>query len=257
MLDPLRSDSTTFAGASPFASTSKLAFLRRVYSLLSLSIVTAAGGALVALHAGLGVSQVTVSFGRHVATVPPLVAFFSQHWLVGMALFLGSFMAASALRMRPVVNLVALYGATFVSGLYIAPMLWFAQASATAGQTLSTTPIRDAFLLTAVGFAGLTGYAFTSKRDFSFLGGMLSMGFWIVLGAMLLGMFFHSEVFSLAIASLGVVLFGGYILFHTARLVREGDERDPVGAVLTLYTSVLNLFLFLLQILTSSSRRGD
>lgn len=255
MTDYLRPGPVGITSQVAGISASKIAFLRRVYGLLTASLVVAAGGAMLALHAGLSVSQATLQVGRQAVTVPPLVAFFVEHPFVGMILFLGSFFGASAVRTRPGVNVAALFGATFVSGLYIAPMLWVAQASASAGQTLSAAPVRDAFLLTALGFFGLTAYAFTSKRDFSALGGMLSMGFWLVLGASLLNLFFHSQVVGLAVASVGVLLFGGYILFHTARLLREGDERDPVGAVLTLYTSVLNLFLFLLQILMSGNRR--
>ncbi len=76
-----------------------------------------------------------------------------------------------------------------MSGIYIAPMLWFVQLMASQGQTLATSPIRDAFLLAVLGFTGLTSYALISKRDFSFLGGFLSMGLVVLIGASLLAIF--------------------------------------------------------------------
>jgi modulator of FtsH protease len=154
------------------------------------------------------------------------------------------------------VNVAALFGASFVSGLYIAPMLWFVQVQATQGSTLSAAPVRDAFLLTVLGFTGLTSYALLSKRDFSFLGGFLSMGLWVLIGASLLSLFVGGASFSLAIASVGVLLFGGYILFDTSRILRDPTNRDPVGAAIGLYLNFLNLFLFLLRIL-GSARRSD
>jgi modulator of FtsH protease len=93
-----------------------------------------------------------------------------------------------------------------------------------------------------------------SKRDFSFLGGFLSMGLWVLIGASLLSFFVGGASFSLAIASVGVLLFGGYILFDTSRILRDPTNRDPVGAAIGLYLNFLNMFLFLLRILSSGRR---
>ena len=236
------------------APAEKLVFLRKVYSLFTGSLVTACIGALIALYAGADLSKVTLQMGRATVTVPPLVAFFTNHWIIGMLLFLGAFFGASMVRERPGINVAALFGASFVSGLYIAPMLWFAQVQATQGLTLSAAPVRDAFLLTVLGFTGLTSYALLSKRDFSFLGGFLSMGLWVLIGASLLSLFVGGASFSLAIASVGVLLFGGFILFDTSRILRDPTNRDPVGAAIGLYLNFLNLFLFLLRILSSGRR---
>jgi modulator of FtsH protease len=244
------------AGTLVEAPAEKLVFLRKVYTLFTGSLVTACLGALVALYAGADLSRVTVLIGREHVTIPPLVAFFANHWIIGMALFLGSFFGASVVRERPGVNVAALFGASFVSGLYIAPMLWLVTVQATQGMTLSTAPVRDAFLLTVLGFTGLSSYALLSKRDFSFLGGFLSMGLWVLIGASLLSIFVGGTAFSLAIASVGVLLFGGYILYDTSRILRDPTNRDPVGAAIGLYLNFLNLFLFLLRIL-ASQRRSD
>jgi modulator of FtsH protease len=251
----IRPRSIGYAGSLAEAPAEKLAFLRKVYALFTGSVVAAFLGALVALYAGADMSRVTFEVGGAVRTAPPLVVFFANHWIIGMMLFLGSFFGASAMRERPGVNVAALFGAAFVSGLYIAPMLWFVQFMASQGQTLATSPIRDAFLLAVLGFSGLTSYALLSKRDFSFLGGFLSMGLWVLIGASLLGMFLGGTAFSLAIASVGILLFGGYILFDTSRMLRDPSNRDAVGAAIGLYLNFLNLFLFLLRIL--SSRRDS
>jgi modulator of FtsH protease len=237
------------------APAEKLAFLRKVYSLFTGSLVAAFFGAVVALYAGAGMSKVGVEVGDSMVTVPPLVAFFMNHMFIGIGLFLGSFFGASYLRTRPGVNVAALFGAAFVSGLYLGPMLWIAQLMASQGQTLSASPVRDAFLLTVLGFTGLTSYALLSKRDFSFLGGFLSMGLWVLIGASVLALFLGGTAFSLAIASVGILLFGGYILYDTSRMLRDPSNQDPVGAAIGLYLNFLNIFVYLLRILAFSSRR--
>jgi len=127
------------------------------------------------------------------------------------------------------------------------------------GVTLSSgspdaSPVRDAFLLTGVAFVGLTGYVMVSRRDFSFLGAALNIGLWVLLGAMLLGFFVHSAAFGLAIASVGVLLFAGYILFDTWQILNSRED-DAVGAALRLFLDVVNLFLMLVRILASSRER--
>jgi FtsH-binding integral membrane protein len=125
---------------------------------------------------------------------------------------------------------------------------------ASQGGTLDPSPVRDAFLLTGAAFVGLTSYVLVTRKDFSFLAAGLSMGIWVVLGGVILGMFLHSAVLQLAVASAGVVLFCGYVLYDTSRLLRAGDESDSVGAALRLFLDVMNLFLFLLRILSSRRR---
>jgi modulator of FtsH protease len=232
------------------SAATRLAFLRKTYGLFFAGILAAAGGAMTALYAGT-----PTVLGKGLA-VPPLVAFVMQHGIISMILYFAAFFGLSAVRHRPGVNVAALLGFTFVSGLFIAPALFVATLMAKLGGTLSANPVRDAFLLASAGFGGLTLYAFTSKKDFSFLGGMLWMGLLVLLGASLIGMFVGSAVFHLAIASVGVLLFGAYVLYDTSRLLHSDEPITPVDAAISLYLDFLNLFLFLLQIL-SSGRRDD
>jgi modulator of FtsH protease len=231
-----------------------LPFLRRVYALFTGGVFLAVAGALVALYAG---EPVMVEMGGGEVALAPILAFGLQHWLLMTGAFFVAFLVAQFARRVRGLNVVALFGYTFVTGLYIAPSIFLAQLAASGvlgGGTLDASPVRDAFLLTAGAFVGLSGYVLVSRRDFSYLGAALSMGVWVILGAMLLGFFFHSAVLQLAIASVGVLLFSGYILFDTSRMLRGRVGDDAVGAALGLFLDVVNLFLFLLRIL--SSRRS-
>ncbi len=228
------------AGAQAI-SPARLAFLKKVYGLFTASIVFSAIGGIVALTAGTPVRVGEVD-------VPPLVMFFTEHWIIGIALLLGSVFGASALRHKPGTNVVVLFAMALIVGVVIGPSLFFAQMAAELGGTISASPIRDAFLLTVAGFTGLTSYALITKKDFSYMRGALTMGFFVVLAALILNLFLASSVFALAIASVGVLLFGAYVLYDTSRLLRS-DQRDPVGGAISLYVDFLNIFLFLLTIL--------
>jgi modulator of FtsH protease len=250
----IRPRSVGYAGSLAEAPAEKLAFLRKVYGLFTGSLVAAFVGAMVALNLGAGMSKATVQIGHALVTAPPLVVWFSNHFFIGMFMMLGAFFGAQMVRERPGINVAALFGATFFSGIYIAPVLWIVQAQASQGLLIATSPIRDAFLLTVLGFAGLTSYALLSKRDFSFLRSFLSMGLFVVLGAMFLSFFVGGTSFSLAIASVGILLFGGFVLYDTSRMLRDPSNRDPVGAAIGLYLNFLNIFLFLLRIIASGRR---
>jgi modulator of FtsH protease len=233
------------------APASVLPFVRRVYALLTAAIGFAIAGAMIALYAG---TPVALSGRGETWTVPPVVAFEMEHGIVMLLLFVGAFFAASFARRIRGLNVLALFGYTFVTGLFVAPSVFIATAMATAGATMDASPVRDAFLLTGAAFTGLTAYCFITKKDFSFLGASLTTGIWVVIGASLLAMLFHSSALSLAVASVAVLLFSGYILYDTSRILRAGEDDDAVGAALRLFLDVVNLFLALLRILSASRR---
>lgn len=228
---------------------SRLGFLKKVYGLFTASIVLSAAGALVALNVGTSASRLAVGEGAARLTVPPLVAFFAQHPFVSMGIAIGAVFGASAVRHRPGLNLVALFGMATILGVVFAPALFMAQVSAGLGGTLSASPVRDAFILSAVGFGGLTSYALFTKRDFSYMAGALTMGLFVVLGASLLNLFLGSSVFGLAISSVAVLLFGAYVLYDTSHLLHS-DEEDAVGGAIRLYLDFINIFLAILRILS-------
>lgn len=214
----------------------RLAFLRKVYGLFGGSVAVSAVGAMIALYAGADGVR-----------IPPLVAVVASSPLITFLVAMGVVIGASAVRKVRGLNVVALFGMAFLLGIVFAPSLFVAQMLAARGETLSASPIRDAFLLSTVMFGGLTGYVVVSKRDFSFLGSALTMGLFVVIGAGLLNLFLGSNVLGLAVASVAVLLFGGYVLFDTWRILRT-TERDAVGGAMQLYLDFLNIFLALLRI---------
>ena len=228
-----------------------LPFLRRVYLLLSAGIGFAIAGALSALYLG---EPVALGSSGGVVYAPPAVALAMAHPFLLLAGLFGAFFAATFARNKPGLNLVALFGFTFITGLWLAPTLFVVQAAASQGTTLDPSPIRDAFLLTGAAFTGLTGYALVTKKDFSFMAAALSMGLWVLIGASILGIFLQSAALNLAVASVAVLLFGGFILYDTSRLLRGREGDDAVGAALGMFLNVLNLFMALLNILSSRRR---
>ena len=77
---------------------------------------------------------------------------------------------------------------------------------------------------TGVIFLGLSGYALTTRRDFSFLGGFLFVGLLVVFGAALLNIFFAVPALSLALSAAIMMLMSGFILFDTSRMVNGGVD---------------------------------
>jgi modulator of FtsH protease len=239
-----------WGAASISRAASRASFLKRVYGLFTGSIIFSAIGAVVALYGGLSSSQSILRVGGQSVVVPPLVAFFGQHYIIAFLVMMGAVFGASMVRHVKGLNVLALFGMASVIGIVIAPTLFYATLASGLGKTLSASPVRDAFVLSAVGFGGLTGYALTTSKDFSYLGGALTMGIFVVFGASLLNIFVGSSVFSLAISSVAVLLFGAFVLYDTSRLLHS-DEDDAVGGAIQLYLNFLNIFLSLLRILSA------
>ena len=105
---------------------------------------------------------------------------------------------------------------------------------------------------TGVIFLALSGYALTTRKDFSFMGGFLVTGLLVVFGAILVNLFVAIPALSLAIAAIGMLIFSGFILYDTSRMV-HGGETNYIHATIGLYVSILNIFQFLLMFLGMSS----
>ncbi|RKZ45203.1 MAG: BAX inhibitor (BI)-1/YccA family protein [Gammaproteobacteria bacterium] len=97
-------------------------------------------------------------------------------------------------------------------------------------------------------FIGLSAYALTTKKDFSFMGGFLMVG---ILAAFLLGigaLIFSIPALSLAVSGLFIMLMSGLILYQTSEII-HGGETNYIMATITLYITIYNLFMSLLHIL--------
>ncbi|HJV26237.1 MAG TPA: Bax inhibitor-1/YccA family protein [Aromatoleum sp.] len=101
---------------------------------------------------------------------------------------------------------------------------------------------------TAAIFLGLSAYALTTKKDFSFMGGFLFVGVLVAFLAGLGAIFFQMPGLSLAVSAMFVLLMSGMILFETSNII-HGGETNYVMATVSLYVSIYNLFTSLLQLL--------
>ncbi|MET0987522.1 MAG: Bax inhibitor-1/YccA family protein, partial [Steroidobacteraceae bacterium] len=111
---------------------------------------------------------------------------------------------------------------------------------------------------TAIAFLGLSAYAVTTKRDFSFMGGFLAIGaigaFALAMIAVISGSVFGHPMPTLALVASGLFLLvsGGIMLYQTSEIVR-GGETNYIRATVTLYVSIYNMFLSLLHLLGVAS----
>jgi len=217
------STTTLPRGITPAASvttTERLVFIKKVYSLLAMSMGSAAVGA----YLGSGPLLLLVA--------PNMMLFF----ILQIALI---FFASFAAR-KPGLNMVALFSFTTVSGLTLGPLLYQVGPSIAA----------EAFALTAITFAGLSMYVVYSKKDFSFMSGFLMTGLIVLVVGGLLNMFFiQSGMMHFIMSGASVLLFSGFILYDTSNILRYYGTDEYVSATLALYLDVLNLFIALLSIL--------
>ena len=129
------------------------------------------------------------------------------------------------------------------------------------GPVLSTylsLPHGSHVVMTAMGgtaaiFVSLSAYILVTRRDFSFMGGFLFVGMLVVIGASLLNLFFAMPAVTLATSAAVVLLMSGFILFDTSRIV-NGGETNYVLATVSLYLSIFNLFISLLQLVGFADR---
>jgi len=101
---------------------------------------------------------------------------------------------------------------------------------------------------TALIFFSLSGYALTSKKDFSFMGGFLMVGLIVVIIAAVANIFFAIPALSLAISAVIIMIMSGLILFDTSRII-HGGETNYIRATVSLYLNVYNIFTSLLHLL--------
>ncbi len=173
----------------------------------------------------------------------------SGNWL----LVLGAFMIVSWFASRVAMSsqslgaqYAALAGFVVAEALIFVPMLWIANAYASG-------VIESAALVTLVGFAGLTAVAFITRKDFSFLGGMLRWGFIVALVLIVAGVLFGFQLgtfFSVAMVGLA----GAAILHDTSNVLHHFPQDRYVGAALQLFASVALMFWYVLRIFLAFGR---
>lgn len=108
--------------------------------------------------------------------------------------------------------------------------------------------IMEALGATAVVFFALSGYALTTKKDFSFMAGFLVVGLVVVLIAAIANIFMGIPAVSLAISAAIVFIMSGFILFDTSRII-HGGETNYIRATVSMYLNIYNLFVSILHLL--------
>jgi modulator of FtsH protease len=146
-------------------------------------------------------------------------------------------------------GLFAIFAFTGVMGASIGPMLNYYLAMP-AGPAL----VMQALGATAVVFFGLSAYALTTRKDFSYMGGFLMVGLLVAVVAMIANIFLHIPALSLTISAAMVMIMSGLILFDTSRII-NGGETNYIRATVSLYLNIYNLFIHLLRLLAIFS--GD
>jgi modulator of FtsH protease len=195
--------------------------LRNTYLLLAMTLLFSAFTAGLSMMMNL----------PHPGVIITLVGYFGL-------LFLTNKMRNSAM------GVVCVFALTGFMGMTLGPILNAYLEFLPNGAEL----IMTAFGATGVIFVGLSAYAMVSRKDFSFMGGFLTVG---ILGAFILGlvaMFFNLPTVSLAVSGIFVLAMGGLILYQTSAIV-NGGETNYIMATVTLYVTIFNLFTSLLHIL--------
>ena len=199
-------------------ATNKL--IRNTYTLLAMTL------AFSAVTAGIAM----------VINMPPL------HWIITLGGFFGLLFLTHRFA-NSAMGLVWVFALTGFMGLTLGPIISFYLQAFSNGSQL----VMMAFGGTAAIFLGLSGYALTTKRDFSFLGGFLMVGILVAFLAGIAAMVFSIPGLSLAVSAMFILLMSGFILFQTSQLVHEPNT-NYILATVSLYVSIFNLFLSLLHI---------
>jgi FtsH-binding integral membrane protein len=228
------------APAAAFAAASeRAAFLKKVYGILFLGMLGFAATLWAAANVP-AVNELAMSIGR---------AIYGSRfgWLLYIGLFMGASFAVHSLAERSPINVVAYAAYVVVMALLIAPIVLMVN-----GMSDGAEIIRQASLLTALLFGGMTVYVLWSGKDFSWLRGTISMLFWGLLVAGLVG-WLTGFSFGLLMSWGVLVLIACYILYDTSRILHQLPTTMAMTAAVLLFTNVVLLFKHIL-ILVASSR---
>ncbi|HHJ1299611.1 Bax inhibitor-1/YccA family protein [Pseudomonas sp. P1B16] len=193
--------------------------LRNTYSLLALTLAFSGVMAFVAQQMRVGYPNIFVV-------------------LIG---FYGLFFLTNKLR-DSAWGIVSTFALTGFMGFILGPIL-----NRYLGMAGGAEVVSSAFAMTALVFGGLSAYVLITRKDMSFLSGFITAGFFVLLGAVVASFFFQISGLQLAISA-GFVLFSSVcILFQTSAII-HGGERNYIMATISLYVSIYNLFVSLLQL---------
>ncbi len=195
--------------------------IRNTYTLLSLTL------AFSAVMAGVSMA----------INAPPM------NFVLLLAGYFGLLFLTSYLR-NSVWGLASVFALTGFMGFTLGPMLSFYMTAFSNGSQLVMT----AFGGTAAIFLGLSGYALTTRKNFSFMGGFLFAGILVAFLAGIGAVVFSLPGLMLAVSAMFIMLMAGYILYQTSEMV-HGGETNYIMATVGLYVAIYNIFTSLLHLL--------
>ncbi|RDH84651.1 MAG: BAX inhibitor protein [endosymbiont of Galathealinum brachiosum] len=195
--------------------------LKNTYMLLSITLIFSAITAFIGMQ---------MQIGQGVAMIATFGA-------IGILWFVLPRTANSA------AGIPTIFAFTGLIGLGMAPML---------NMYLAVNPsvVSTALGGTGVIFLGLSGYALTTRKDFSFMGGFLMVGMLVVIVAALANIFLQMPVMGLVVSGAIVMLMSGLILYETSSII-HGGETNYIMATASLFLSIINLFQALLHLLSA------
>ncbi len=205
--------------AESVLATNKL--IRNTYTLLSMTLLFSAATAGVAMATNMPFMGALVTIGGYFGL-----------------LFLTTSLRNSAW------GLVSIFALTGFMGLTLGPLINAYLTFFSNGSQLVMTAMGG----TAAIFIGLSAYALTTRKDFSFLGGFLMVGILVGFLAGIGALIFSLPALSLAVSAVFIMLMSGLILYQTSAMI-HGGETNYIMATITLYVSIYNLFTSLLHIL--------
>ncbi|MEP5760132.1 MAG: Bax inhibitor-1/YccA family protein [Litoreibacter sp.] len=243
------------AGARSAAIDAGLrAHMNKVYGTMSVGMLITALAAWAI--AGLSVTSAPFDGAVQIGTDKYLTG-------LGQALFLSPL--KYVVMFGPLAFLLFGWGALMRRGSAATVQLGFLIFAAAIGVSMSSVfmiytsfSIVQTFLVTAIAFAGLSLYGYTTKKDLSAMGTFLAMGVIGLIVAMIINMFLQSSVMMFAISAIGILIFAGLTAYYTQDIkntyvahAMHGDQewldKAAIDGALSLYISFLNMFQFLLM----------
>jgi modulator of FtsH protease len=214
-----RIDMSAVGSEGSILSTNKL--IKNTYMLLSMTLLFSAATAGLSMVFNL----------PHPGFIVTLVGFYGLFFLTH------KFANSS-------IGLLCVFALTGFMGLTIGPVISAYTTMFSNGNQLVMTAMGG----TGVIFLGLSGYALTTRKNFSFMGGFLMVGVLVAFLAGIGAVIFSIPALSLAVSAMFVLLMSGMILYQTSDLV-HGGETNYILATVGLYVTIYNLFLSLLHLL--------
>jgi len=203
--------------------------LRNTYLLLSVTFIFSAFTAFLSIASGA-------------RSLNPLLFIVGAYGLIFLT---------QALR-NSVWGLVSVFAFTGFMGYTLGPIInIYLTHFANGGQIVAT-----ALGGTGVIFFALSGYALTTRKDFSYLSGFLFVAMMVAFLAMIAGIFFQITALQLIISAAFMLISSGLILFQTSEII-HGGETNYISATVSLFVSIYNLFISLLNILGAFSGRDS